>query len=53
MALAVALISGGAICGSALLAYVGASIAHDVAKYFLFYDEFETEKIDRSKLRYV
>lgn len=52
MALELALISAGALGGSGLVAYIGASIAQNVAKYFLYYDKFETEKIDRSDLRY-
>jgi 6-pyruvoyl-tetrahydropterin synthase len=51
MAFSALLIATGALGGSSLLAYMGGTIAQNVAKYFLYYDEFETQKVNPSDLR--
>lgn len=53
MALVVVVIAAGALGGTWGLAYLGATVAQNISKYFLLQGEIETEKIDRSKLRYV
>ncbi|KAJ3625241.1 hypothetical protein MTP99_018802 [Tenebrio molitor] len=50
MAFSALLIATGALGGSSLLAYMGGTIAQNVAKYFLYYDEFETKKVKPSAL---
>jgi hypothetical protein len=52
MAFSALLIATGALGGSSLVAYMGGTIAQNVAKYFLYYDEFETKKVKPSALEY-